>query len=252
MANIIRSSKSGSQWTQNDLIAFNIRIVEQNSVDFFGVDIKNINISDYIHRIDNSDDQLSADLKNYIKLVSTSPGEESAVVDFAATLLRLLKYTDIEHFVRVRKRISLFMCGEQTIAETDVCIMSLNQILFLLQVDKTLINNTDPEPQLIAEAIAAFQNNYNINKRYPNSKEYDKYIFPGITMIGTYPTFYKINITNNLNNCIKLGIFPKDETIIYRFNPIIDISTSRLGIQHPDNKLSILKAFKAFRQFMPF
>jgi hypothetical protein len=37
MANIIRSAKSGSDWTSNDLIAYNISIESQDSATFFEV-----------------------------------------------------------------------------------------------------------------------------------------------------------------------------------------------------------------------
>jgi len=35
MANIIRSAKSGSDWTQNELDSYNIRISFQNATTFF-------------------------------------------------------------------------------------------------------------------------------------------------------------------------------------------------------------------------
>ncbi|TFK78742.1 hypothetical protein K466DRAFT_506815 [Polyporus arcularius HHB13444] len=38
MANRIRSAKSGSDWTENDLAAYNIQIQYQDAPTFFGVD----------------------------------------------------------------------------------------------------------------------------------------------------------------------------------------------------------------------
>ncbi|KAH9962220.1 hypothetical protein BC827DRAFT_1199768 [Russula dissimulans] len=35
MANLIRSAKSGNDWTQNELRAYNIQVVEQSLVEFF-------------------------------------------------------------------------------------------------------------------------------------------------------------------------------------------------------------------------
>lgn len=51
------------------------------------------------------------------------------------------------------------VCGEERHAKTDVCIIDDSEILLLVQEDKRHIDGSDPEPQLIAEAIAAFYNN---------------------------------------------------------------------------------------------
>ncbi|KAF8969914.1 hypothetical protein BDZ97DRAFT_1596519, partial [Flammula alnicola] len=36
MANIIRSAKSGSDWTMNELLAYNIHVVDEDVATFFG------------------------------------------------------------------------------------------------------------------------------------------------------------------------------------------------------------------------
>jgi hypothetical protein len=36
MANLIRSAKAGSDWTENELDAYHITVVPQNKQDFFG------------------------------------------------------------------------------------------------------------------------------------------------------------------------------------------------------------------------
>ncbi|RPD68247.1 hypothetical protein L226DRAFT_435819, partial [Lentinus tigrinus ALCF2SS1-7] len=38
MANLIRSAKSSSDWTANDLAAYNIQVQYQDAPTFFGVD----------------------------------------------------------------------------------------------------------------------------------------------------------------------------------------------------------------------
>ena len=35
MANLVRSAKSGSDWTTNELLSYNIKVMEQSLVDFF-------------------------------------------------------------------------------------------------------------------------------------------------------------------------------------------------------------------------
>jgi len=63
------------------------------------------------------------------------PGEESAVGDFAAHLLALLGYDIANRFIHQRKDTPLFMCGGQTHAKTDVCVVDRNHggILLLVQ-----------------------------------------------------------------------------------------------------------------------
>jgi hypothetical protein len=127
-------------------------------------------------------------------------GEESAVHDFAAELLRVMGYKKDETLVRTRKSIRLRMCGEIVFAKTDVCLMDISsEILLLVQEDKTHINLSDPEAQLIAEAITAFEEN---NAKRVNDlflEPLEMQVIPGITMAGTFSRFYKIKVTADLD-----------------------------------------------------
>ena len=60
---------------------------------------------------------------------------------------------------RTHADILLTICREQRHAKTDVCIVDSDDILLLVQEDKRHMDLKDPEPQLIAKAIAAFQAN---------------------------------------------------------------------------------------------
>jgi len=86
-------------------------------------------------------------------------GQEAAVENFAAELLRGLGYDDNDRIVFIRYAMPFLMCGDTLMAQTDVCVMVDNQILFLLQEGKTITSMMDPEPQIIAGAIAAFAKN---------------------------------------------------------------------------------------------
>ena len=95
------------------------------------------------------------------------------------------------------------MCGAQTHAKSDVCVVDRNREIFLLvQEDKSHLEEADPEPQLIAEAIAAFQYNNSRLQRIGLHPIQAK-TFPGITMIGSTPTFYKINVTQDLVDAVE-------------------------------------------------
>lgn len=93
--------------------------------------------------------------------MAISPGEESAVDDFAVHLFRALGYTGraVARTTRTRKDLPFLVCGEERHAKADVCIMDGLEILLLVQEDKRHLDSSDPEPQLIANAIAAFYNN---------------------------------------------------------------------------------------------
>ncbi|KAJ3559874.1 hypothetical protein NP233_g11154 [Leucocoprinus birnbaumii] len=201
MANLIRTSKSGSDWTPNDLLAYNIRVEYQDSRTFFGI----ANLPQPL--VDNEvliapDAAATQHDDPYILLrtmdlaMAVPPGEESAVDDFSVQLFKVLGHT-----------------------KTDVCIMDASDILLLVQEDKRHLDGSDPEPQLIAEAIAAFYNNNNTRVRALGLPTLQNKIFPGITMKGTMPTFYKIPITAELVRAVQLGEYPVQETVVYAHLP---------------------------------
>jgi hypothetical protein len=112
-------------------------------------------------------------------------GQEAAVYNFAAELLRGLDYDDANRIVFIRHAIPFLICGENSVAQTDVCIIDDNEILLLLQEDKKLTCMKDPEPQVIAEAIAAFALNNRKRERDLRLPIRNSIMFPCLTMVGT-------------------------------------------------------------------
>ncbi|KIJ42713.1 hypothetical protein M422DRAFT_254159 [Sphaerobolus stellatus SS14] len=166
MANIIRSAKSGSDWTVNELDAYNITIVSQDLAAFFGSDVLPLPARhpDLVDKVaaDEIEDEDSYQVDRYINLaIDPIPGEESAVNDSAMQLLRTMGYAGraVGRDLRSRKDIPFLICGEWRLAKTDVCVMDRNEILLLVQEDKCHMELGDPYSQLIAEAIAAVQSN---------------------------------------------------------------------------------------------
>jgi hypothetical protein len=260
MAKIIRNFKSGSDWTINELKAYNIEIRNNTDErDFFSqnIDVDNVSLSELPRSVVECENLEYLDVNDrgydfisYLGM-ATHPREteESAVDDLAAELLRLLGYRGQGRVIRIHKDIDLFMCGNYTKAETDVCVLDKNKIFLLLQEDKSHINRDDPEPQLIAEAIAAFQ--YNNSKRVKDlgMNELEEYVFPGITMIGTKPMFYKIRITKALNEAVQIGEYPQETTYVQRFNPLLGLRSEQ-GMININYRVRILKCFKLFKQLM--
>ena len=259
MANIIRSPKHGSDWTENELRAYNIEVVPENVATFFGnPNLPPPTVSPAILAHETypaaglpTDDRL---FFNLLEDAMTIPsGEESAVDDFAAHLLRLLGYAEPNRYIRTRADIPLFMCSDYTDTKTDVCVVdrASRKFLLLLQEDKRHLEGKDPEPQLIAEAIAAFQSR---NRRSPigGGPTVNAAVIPGITMVGTAPTFYKIDVNTNLIEAIGYGQYPVQTTIVHKLTPPVQAlrDFQRDGMRPLDNRAVILSCFEAFKQFL--
>jgi len=170
MANIICSSKSSSDWTPNELITYNIRVVYQDFILFFGTP----NYPDpQINKKFSLCKMLplcKATIFMYTFLctmdlaMSSHPGKESAVDDFTIILFGLLRYTGraVGQVTRTRKDLLFWVCDEERYAKKGVCIIDNQDILLLVQEDKWHLDHTDPELQLIEEGITAFHNNNNM------------------------------------------------------------------------------------------
>jgi hypothetical protein len=180
-----------------------------------------------------------------------NPGEESAVDDFASKLLRTLHYCPRGRLIRTRKNIPLVICGENRYVKTDVCILGRNEIILLIQEDKRHLETKDPEPQLVAEAIAAFAENNRTRKRL-NQPLLDSKIMPGIIMVGTAPVFYKIPVTAALEGCVINGIYPQATTTVYAHYPNVPRPDDFWleGMRPLDNRKIVLSCYEAFKQFV--
>ncbi|KAF8529588.1 hypothetical protein BU17DRAFT_36464 [Hysterangium stoloniferum] len=258
MANHIRNAKSGSDWTINDLNAYNISIVRQNAATFFG----HVPLPppphhpDLLNRLtaDEMADEESYQVVRYMDLaMDPVPGEESAVDDFAMQLLRIMGYAGraFGRDLRSRKDIPLFICGEWRHAKTDVCVMDTNGYLLLVQEDKRHLEIVDPAPQLIAEAIAAVQSN-NRTRDFLGVDPLDVKVMAGITMTGTSPTFFKIPVTLELIEAVQKGEYPATPTVVAMHRPEVPRPARRLteGMRPLDNRRCILACFEAFKQFV--
>jgi hypothetical protein len=70
--------------------------------------------------------------------------------------LEKLGYDDGGRIIFIRLALPFLICGVSSFAQTDVCVMDDNEVLLLVQEDKRLLSLKDPEPQVVAEAIAAY------------------------------------------------------------------------------------------------
>ncbi|KAJ7315791.1 hypothetical protein DFH08DRAFT_715267, partial [Mycena albidolilacea] len=84
----------------------------------------------------------------------------------------------------------------------------------------------DPEPQIIAQAITAFQHTNLTRNRQLHLPIFDEIMFPAITMRGTSPIFYMIEVTASLDTAVTVGVFPEVLTIFTATSPASRGSTA--------------------------
>jgi len=196
-----------------------------------------------------AEDSETRKLLHYLDLaLNPKVGQESAVDTFVSKLLEQSGYDAEDRIIFIRHALPFVICGTTSLAQTDVCIMDDNEILLLVQEDKRATSIKDPEPQVIAEAIAAFALNNKTRQKY-NLQPCNEAVIPAMTMTGTYPIFYKIPITTQLSQAIQQGTYPQTETRILRFSPVLPRRIS-LGMRPLDNRGEILACLEAFKRFI--
>lgn len=171
MANLIRSANSGSDWTRSKLAVYNIMVVHQTKQEFFGVVDLPVptepSLAGFMATEDraNAPDNETRKLLHYLDLaLDPKVGQEAAVENFAAKLMEKLRYDDGSRIIFIGRASPLLICGLTTVAQTDICVMDDDEILLLVQEDKRLSSLKDPEPQVIAEAIAAYAMNNKVRE----------------------------------------------------------------------------------------
>jgi hypothetical protein len=250
MASIIVSAKSGSDWTENELTAFNINIVGQDSAEFFGVSpLPEPSVPPAILTTTTATVALAANdgatWEFLFFMGRAMSGPEANVDAFALELLRLMRYRTFGRVVTCNVNLTFTMCGKECHAQTDVCAFDSDSFLLVLQEDK---RNLSPQPlpvaQLVAEAIAAFEYN---NKLRQNPVL--DWMMLGIIMRGTLPIFYKIHVTQDLVTCVKLGQYPAIVTNIFEHVPEFP-DDENLGMLSLANRRIALECYEAFKAFV--
>src|ERR1700691_6228339 len=108
MANLVRSAKSGSNWGMNELIAFNIEVIDVNAQTFFGNTIlPQLTVSPII--LDNLEEPAGplhkADMDFFAYMEDSTtipPPEHSLLDDFAAFVLNMMRYDEVCLFILLR------------------------------------------------------------------------------------------------------------------------------------------------------
>jgi hypothetical protein len=248
------SSKSGSDWTVYDLSAFKITFEDQDSAAFFGVDpfpdpvnIPAAMLTDLLPNKGTHDRETYRCLC-LMEQIIVSPPTECTVIDFSQAVLQLMHYDDPGFVVLSHVAIPFLMCGEWHHAQTDLYVVDKHEYLLIVQEDNHLVGPYYPEARLLIAAIAAFyQNNRRRNENHlPILKSR---IITGITMYETSPIFFRMPITQELVECVQMGIEPMTDTIVLRLVPLFP-DGFREGMLPLGNRLLALKCYDAFKTFV--
>jgi hypothetical protein len=250
------SSKSASDWSGDELVAFRIEFVSQDSANFFGIDPlpdPPISVPDTILCTVASDKKTqNIETYRFLRLMERAmrgPTKwECAVGDFSRNVFELMHYDEPGFILQNRFDSRFRMCGEKQQAQTNVCVMDENEILLVLKEAKRELFSPNAESQLVAEAIAAFCHN-NDRRRELACPELTNRIMSGMTMEGTSPTFYKLLITQHLVDCVKYGKCPEEATICVRHVPAFP-DGHHSGMISLRNRRLVLSSYEAFKAFV--
>jgi hypothetical protein len=257
MSRLIRTPKSASDWTDNELDAYRVVIKEQTISSFFGTgELPEPNCpQDFLHNRTATEniDRATDSLLWYMEETAMQPRLGEAPVDqFARALFDATSFTSRRVHSSIRRPLQLLIGGEQRSAQTDVCLVYDRTVLLLVQEDKAEDRPAGyGEAQLIAEAVAARQCNVRNGVLSREATE----IIPAILMIGTYPIFYRIPVSAELSLSIASLSYPAIETVVTKCLPEVPRPESKYveGMHPLDNRAAILRYLEAFRRhvFIP-
>ncbi|KAI0070608.1 hypothetical protein K474DRAFT_1581030, partial [Panus rudis PR-1116 ss-1] len=157
---LTRTAKSGAEWYTSDLLSYNIHIENQDFQTFFGLAFPPPPHTRY-----NAVAQRGVRhtlLRMPVMELAMDPNELTAPIDFTVLLFETVRHHTIALGRRVTRRSRLLLCAARKgHAQTDVCIVDDFSTFPLVRQHTKYRGEVDPAPQLIAEAIKAFDSNNN-------------------------------------------------------------------------------------------
>ncbi|KXN92480.1 hypothetical protein AN958_07427 [Leucoagaricus sp. SymC.cos] len=258
-----RVAKSASAWHQSDLKNYNISVCEQSPAKFFGHTPRNSELpqgldSNFLTATLPHDPNLSDETTELLQLIQAIEGTgpssrrtpEADVDLLARELLKAAHFQSDGLLLRAEGSIKLAICKDKhCYARPNVYLtQNIPHTVLLILENKRKDSRIDPEPQVIAQAIAAFQhNNRELDRaRHPRHKSMT---FPAITMVGTCLTFYKTTITQDLSDAVENGTSPRKITTVYKcvVPHVAGHGSERVGMESPVYRKNVMRFLGAFR-----
>ena len=206
MANLIRSAKSAMKWTNRDLLAYNIHLVQEDQATFFGKkDLPLPQVDPELLQVEHYANMVALPNRRLMSAVdSVMMKEESAILPFLLHLVNMVGYdTTGNRILSRRNKIPLVISGKRKYPVIDFCLWDNTQktIDLLFQEDKHFrtSNSADeqycPEARLILKALLAFRNN-NRSLLKAGKPELDTkvcYIYPSWSHFATIDVAHRLS-----------------------------------------------------------
>jgi hypothetical protein len=242
----------GRKWTQDDLLAYKIKIIYEGLGAFFGVtELPPFVGNDPLTQdIANATDSWTSHLRFYTDGVAgpdRPDNRESGTLGFVRDLFNLLPYAGVKRSVAIKFPLR-YLASRGRPPQVDACVIDDTCTILLVVKADSRWRGSDPDPRLISEAIAAFHNDNVMNAKHLGTDPLTSKVMPGIVMDGTMPTFFKIPITTELVTAVGSGERPELDTTVHAYRP--EVPRPGEGMKPLDNRSIILSCFEAFRQFL--
>ena len=253
MATITRSAKSSSNWTENELIAYNITISSLSPDKFFPTPDPPLN--DIDPAILNSSlaadtTTLSIAASTYLAHLRYAAGatQEGFIDIFVIETLKLLGFENSRAIVAMHYTIPFTICGEaDRVAHLDECLIHDTTFVFLVLVKDNTFTGSPAEAQVVAGAIATFQFN-NMKREEYGLDPLNAMTIPCIIMSGTRPTFYLVPVTAELSEAVTCGWYPKHPTQVLRCETVAADQDAAAGMENIEYRKLALKRLLAFKE----
>ena len=128
----------------------------------------------------------------------------------------------------------------------DLALVQASSDIILLPVIQGDTTTVDPEPQVIASAIATFQYNNRIRARL-GEEQLDSMTIPCITMIGTLPIFYLVPVTRELSEAVFTEQHPPSTTKVDKCVVVSFFGRLREGMENVGFRQAALQHYTTFR-----
>ena len=250
MADFIRSAKSSSDWTQHELIAYNITVSPIPPDEFFPTpdpSLDGINPA-ILNSPLGSDTAFSEAAFMYLGYLdyAIEATQEGYIYTFAIRTLDFLDFLEPLVFTIGRYPVPLTICGVDSAAEVDICLIHDRGFVLLVLIQEKEF--ADAEARVVAQAIATFQFN-NAKRREYGLSPLDAMTVPCVKISGTRPTFYLVPVTEELSEAVIDGRYPKYTT---RVSQCVTIHTTqmdtRIGMENIEYRKLALRRFLAFKE----
>ena len=135
----------------------------------------------------------------------------------------------------------------------DLALVRRNSvILIFLSEDKRVKDsdkkNKDPEAQLIAQCIAAFDHNNQRRQEDLYAPPLDVMEFPGMVLKGTRMWLYLVRVTRALSEAVANGEYPAATTVVRKCEP--KGYKAPLGMWCRDYRQNAVRCLLAFQKFV--